>query len=511
MKFRVVGYYQERPKPSEDIVYLVRDNWDDFGYKTTFIVEYVDTSGKTSEVGAVRVGRFKLKDRYDIEMPTVFEQLDVSFFSVGANREYYEALKKLGPSVRTAVLSRLRDVAFDDTLFDAALKEEITTKSLLRFTSVFSVRGQFRRLAHGGNALSPFSFEFQRPAMPGSEVRPQSLNFKVEPDSKPPSNIHVLIGRNGVGKSHCFVSMANTIVGRPDSNPRGKFIEHAPENPEDVFANLVLVAFSLFDTGLLVQIRNNNNPESSVRFYPIGILPLEPRDLILGGTPATSINLEFNRQFRDALETCVQSRTLLRWKKLMKSLECDPILRDLGFEEMVPHKSSIELAARTFDELSSGHKIICLTLTKLAAIVAERSLVLIDEPESHLHPPLLSAFIRGISELLIEQNGVAIIATHSPVVLQEVPAECVWILDRSGQTLTANRPSAETFGENVGTLTRDVFRLEVGQSGYNKLLIEAVNQNDSYEAVLNYFDGKLGSEARAIIRGLIATKATHND
>lgn len=47
--------------------------------------------------------------------------------------------------------------------------------------------------------------------------------------------------------------------------------------------------------------------------------------------------------------------------------------------------------------------------------------MLIDEPEGHLHPPLLSAFVRALSELLVNRNGVAIIATHSPVVLQEVP------------------------------------------------------------------------------------------
>ena len=64
-------------------------------------------------------------------------------------------------------------------------------------------------------------------------------------------------------------------------------------------------------------------------------------------------------------------------------------------------------------------------MTHLADRVAERTLVLIDEPETHLHPPLLSAFVRAMSDLLIDRNGVAIIATHSPVVLQETPRTCV--------------------------------------------------------------------------------------
>lgn len=44
-----------------------------------------------------------------------------------------------------------------------------------------------------------------------------------------------------------------------------------------------------------------------------------------------------------------------------------------------------------------------------------------DEPEEHLHPPLVAAFIRALSNLLTYRNGVGIVATHSPVIVQEVP------------------------------------------------------------------------------------------
>jgi len=76
---------------------------------------------------------------------------------------------------------------------------------------------------------------------------------------------------------------------------------------------------------------------------------------------------------------------------------------------------------RKLGKLSSGHAIVLLTITRLVEL-DERSLVLIDEPEVHLHPPLLSAFVRALSDLLIELNGVAIVATHSPVMAHN---ECV--------------------------------------------------------------------------------------
>jgi predicted ATP-dependent endonuclease of OLD family len=142
---------------------------------------------------------------------------------------------------------------------------------------------------------------------------------------------------------------------------------------------------------------------------------------------------------------------------------------------------------------------VLLTIARLVEYVSDRSLVLVDEPETHLHPPLLGSFVRAISELLVSQNGVAIIATHSPVVLQEVPARCVTVVTRSGDRIRVRRPGIETFAENVGTLTRKVFGLEVQQSGFYQLLHKAADGRD-FEDILAEFDDEVGSEGRALAR-----------
>ena len=64
----------------------------------------------------------------------------------------------------------------------------------------------------------------------------------------------------------------------------------------------------------------------------------------------------------------------------------------------------------------------------------------------------------------------------------------------------------ETFGENVGVLTREVFGLEVTHAGFHNLLREAIGDDDSFAAVLQKFDSALGGEARAIVRALIANR-----
>ena len=70
--------------------------------------------------------------------------------------------------------------------------------------------------------------------------------------------------------------------------------------------------------------------------------------------------------------------------------------------------------------------------------VERKTLVIMDEPEEHLHPPLVSAFIRALSELMSYRNGVAIIATHSPVIVQEVLEDAYGKLGDTGSIENLN-------------------------------------------------------------------------
>jgi len=46
-----------------------------------------------------------------------------------------------------------------------------------------------------------------------------------------------------------------------------------------------------------------------------------------------------------------------------------------------------EAVTPILSRMSSGHAVVLLTITRLVATVEEKTLVLLDEPESHLHPP----------------------------------------------------------------------------------------------------------------------------
>lgn len=63
-----------------------------------------------------------------------------------------------------------------------------------------------------------------------------------------------------------------------------------------------------------------------------------------------------------------------------------------------------------------------------------------------------------------------------------------------------DHPEIETFGENVGVITREIFGLEVRRTGFNRLIQLLADEGMSFEEILEEFDDQLGAEGRALAR-----------
>lgn len=516
MRFSILQSRSTPPAGARAQAFLGTDNWDDYSFKTLFHLIYVDSEGNRTQIGAVKVAAFGMgQGSVRTELPHAFHALPESYFSLGQDDDYYEKLNALGASVRDEILTSLSDIAFDLDLLDRALGEQVTGVSLLRSVPVAIVRGQFHRLAYGGARLSHYDFSYVLPPGPATDVAPACLAFAVEPESQPPTNIHVLIGRNGVGKTRLLNFMSQALVNEKLGPEEVGHFTPVDETPASAFASLVSVTFSAFDE--FEPMPERQNKAQGLPYAHVGLKrpsssdgkPLPPKTV-------SQLSAEFVRSVR----LCRNGPRADRWRRALEMLEADPIFNDANVASLADDRSDnvfgeedrfAKAASHVFGRLSSGHKIVLLTITRLVETVEERSLVLLDEPETHLHPPLLSAFVRSLSELLTNRNGVAIIATHSPVILQEVPRRCVWKVRRSGHITEVERPEVETFGENVGVLTREVFGLEVTHSGFHQLLANAVHGTSHYDTVVNNFDAQLGGEALALVRALIATSRTAQD
>lgn len=507
MEFVVLGVRERAPRNARrGVCYLTTDRWDDYHFKTQFYLTYLGADGTEHDIGNVKIGGPGWdEDQLSPDIPDRFEELG-DFFSVGQDDDYYTRLRGLPDGIGETVMRALRDVAYNNEIFEQVRDEPVTRVSLLRELSPAAVTGRLHRLAHGLVPLTPYSFSYRWPVSDGDTY--DTLDFHVEPHVQPPTNIHVVIGRNGAGKTRLLHGMGSALVGRPDAEHVGRLLVGEDDATANDIANVVSVTFSAFDPF-------DPLPEAATKGHEIKYSYIGLRHEPVDGQRATTKSAdELAEEFVASLRRCTEGARRRRWLRAVETLSGDPNFAEAQLHRLVGRNDVLEgdenardtRAFGVFRDLSSGHSIVLLTMTKLVEKVDERTLVLLDEPESHLHPPLLSAFVRALSDLLTDRNGIAIVATHSPVVLQEVPATCVRIIERSGSAREVFEPSLETFGENVGTLTREVFGLEVTSTGFHALLAAEARRADSYEEAAAAFDNQLGGEAAAVLRGYLARR-----
>ncbi|MEV6653908.1 ATP-binding protein [Streptomyces sp. NPDC051219] len=413
--------------------------------------------------------------------------------------------------------------------------------SQLRSVEPQTVEVQFRRIARGGTRLTAYHFDYVAPtgtALQDTTTHVGRLFFSVTPHSWPPTNIHVLIGRNGVGKTTLLGNIGEAVVNpAAEASDVGEIVWAGDGSGS--FTNVVSVTFSAFDPAQeSVEAEAGGNGEDrhpQVRGWDGGKdVPGDqtpPADPVETPVSYTYVGLakvdvfgrptrerksydDLSAEFSKSVEEVTAAGRVGRWIAALDVLSSDPHFYESPIHAFARsmqrrttfHERDEKKAREIFSGLSSGHAIVLLTITRLVETVAEQSLVLLDEPEAHLHPPLLASFVRALSDLLTDRNGVALIGTHSPVVLQEVPRSCVWKVSRWDRH-PPQRPDLETYGENVGVLTHEIFGLEVRESGFHAEIAKAVDELGSYEQVLDRFRGQLGGEAKGLVRILLAYRA----
>lgn len=519
--FIKLGQNNYFPDESKNTAYLQPNNWDDFDYKTLFSLVVFDTQGNKHHIGNVKIGFVKQRSGWTSEkISSSFTTLLDNFYSLGQDADYYKNLvDNFSLETVSEVLTALGDVAHLPERLVIADDEQAFHTSLLRSVRRLNIEQQFRRILRGEAALTKYNFFYEK----SSNERYSGIQvaFKVKPNTKPSSNIHILIGRNGVGKTTLLNNMVNALLPNRGMREETGFFAitstFAEELiiPKDYFAGVVSVSFSAFDP--FTPPDDQTDANAGLQYYYIGLkkrFDQQSRDQL----KLKDIN-DLCKEFTSSLKLCFALTAKKgRWIEAIRKLESDFNFAEMDLCQLVEiytkdlsdnKQQFTQKSTALFMRMSSGHAIVLLTITRLVETVEEKTLVLLDEPESHLHPPLLSAFTRALSDLLVNRNGVAIIATHSPVVLQEVPKSCVSILRRTRLTLNVDRPESETFAENVGVLTREVFGLEVSKSGFHNLLETSVSEGKSYEEIESEYNYQLGFEGKVILRSLVLTRDSH--
>ena len=352
--------------------YLINDNWDDwFEFSTLYALYYNDTNNNKTYIGNVKIGQINMdEDQRRANISENFTSLSEVYFSLGQSVTYYENLNSLENEIGNEILLKLRDISYNIELFEQIKNLKVTTVSLLREVTQNEVTGQFHRIAHGGVTLTPYNFTFIAPKPKNTNLY-MKLEFNVTPNSIPSTNVHVLIGRNGVGKTHLLNNMLNTLFSTEAT------VKHGIFNSEDetLFSNVISVSFSAFDESEVKK--EQKNKREGLTYSYIG-LKREGKD----ASPKSPTILK--NEFVKSLNNCKLGNRKERWKNAVKILESDPMFQEsdiLKLIDITTDKEFKEESSDIFKKLSSGHKIVLLTITRLIETVEEKTLVMLDERE----------------------------------------------------------------------------------------------------------------------------------
>lgn len=509
LSFAVVDRGEAAPQLPYPFVELRWDYWDDFSFKTSLYVTLHLGANNERSLGKVKLLKRDQEGGFT-ELPPRFEQLDSSYVSLGQDIEYYENLMALSRALRNDLLRAMRDAAADPNIEAGFSNETGWTTSLLRFGQAVNALEAGRNLLAGHlhqTGLLSFRFDWRRGA------RPTAIDFSFDGAGELPGRCQILIGYNGVGKTTLLADLAIAAS-------RGR---HTPPTNDDstiagadtTFGAVVAVSYSAFDTfrtpesvtssqnrGTPTLLPDIEEPEGRTEVFGYvycGLRRLTPDANKRPAYKLKSID-EIETEFTQALAAVgKRSESREHLVSAFRALSQEPSFGRAGVDlgHLGSGMDSIG-ALEAFQRLSTGHKIVLNIVTQLAAHLKTRSLVLIDEPETHLHPPLMAALLRAVQLLLRAHDSFAVIATHSPVVVQEIQSRYVKILERFVNDVSARDPEIETFGENIGTITRHVFSLDSSATDYQGIL-ESLAQRYTVDQISAMFEHGISSQARALV------------
>ncbi|WP_258394841.1 AAA family ATPase [Pseudomonas fluorescens] len=514
------------PKEGWPAFVLEQDRWDDYGFKTQYHLSYVtlDEAGQRSVdlIGPVKILRLGQNIGDGLQINENFNLLDEDFCSVGESLDYYERLRQLPKSKAKHALVGLRDVVHDPALEKKFRDEPGWAKSLFRDEK----DDKYLKIAYGlltgdytelpgeelvfsvkfYNWLNNLDFEFgnHEPYYRGRSILP--------------SRIAVLVGANGSGKSTVLARIARlafaTIAERKELTSLGIL------KPAGIgFPRIVTISFSAFDSFHLPGSNTRNRRKilaemssGTGRFSYIGLRDLKAEGSRIARGAESEANqfgdtdrlgatrLKSIDKIADEFVLYLSQITDPTKIALLDSLLAN-LLEGSAFEDLLEAgltRWENDFVRQSFLLCSTGHKIAALVVTSLIAVSVPSSLVLFDEPETHLHPPLLAALMHAVRAILVNHNSFCIVATHSPVVVQETLGEDVKVIKRHGSYCFVEGVSSETFGENIGLITSEVFGLNPEATDYHRVLDKLVDRIDDQKDIEEFFlQGQMSHQARS--------------
>lgn len=525
--------------------YLELDDWNDFGYCTTYHLHATKqlTKTKNTYLGSINILK-KGQDEHDSrllakelkagKLTNPFEKLPNDYCAISFSLELYRGLYKyLTNKQRTDFIRDMRMILSDDDYRYNQFKDEPGFEiSLLRNASMDSfVLKKGRSLIQRNGKYHNWEHEKLKVNLKyiHQEINLDFSGIKNAEDCDyVPSGIIAFIGHNGCGKSTALYQLAKVLFEAPNDRP---YLNDVSVEPNDIGINkLLMFSYSAFDNFVVpgvtladYRLISDGMIDNSGRFVFCGLRDVKKEvDDVIRAYLAKKDDDKPIEKYIDCNKLHVNDIALKTIDELSHEFSHTLLLviNDFGKYDILKqiiNDSEIVLPSlfvsiqwinrflgekdilQNYRSLSTGVKFFLHALVHLIAYLEDNSIVLFDEPENHLHPPFLSFMMSEFRKIIHSRHSVMLVSTHSPVILQETFSKNVYIMDRRNGETTIRHPKTEIYGESFGLINSMVFNLTSDISHYHDvvdMLYEKwhCDELETIDRVLTRFKSRFGCD-----------------
>jgi hypothetical protein len=263
-------------KTEKNLLALSYNNWDDYSVRTTLNAVFYYENKSILEFS------LKLLIEGDVDSPIKLNAMrkdgwdgffpipKTNYVSVPSDIEFYDALiTKLGVQEAKNILLLIRDAGYLINISGDKAAKLLTADSSFE-TSPLREAGARKSFSDGwkaftGSSLSIQDFTLYTPSRNLQGV--DSIRFRFNSETLP-YDINVLIGPNGIGKSHTLKNLVEYWLGMAGGSQRElSKTKHKPFDVSPNISRLILISYSPFEDFVLDLSKSKLNDKTAYKYF----------------------------------------------------------------------------------------------------------------------------------------------------------------------------------------------------------------------------------------------------
>lgn len=465
------------------------DNWNDYGCKTWYSLFYYKNPDE-----AYFIGELKIMNRNDDDtqkvIPNEFDHLNKDFCSLGIRTTYYKGLRKcFNKDDCERILLALKDCAISIEQYETYKDHKTFIDSLERDLDSERARRQAKFIINGRNLEDAYNIQYLFSPKYNQEMKvPFRLKFNNQKTLF--GRCAGVIGENGVGKTIMMGGLIDALINR-------KYDKMECDMP--LFSSVVAICTTPFDC--FADIHQETSLNLLMPYYYF--CANQQKDKVIGHI-ISAVNIIRRRRIKTTGLFGIYDKTI---KDEIKELNSFNIWEeddtDAFNPKLIIHDDELENAIKC---LSSGQLQMFMLITFIFSKINFDALLVIDEPEVHLHPNAINKLFKLLAKLLCNFQCFCIVATHSPLIVREISGDFVYIMRRQEKILTIGKIGKETLGEDISTLYESIFGYDEGDTSLAKIIKKKKRdgcKNDDIVQELTSSESVLSVNTRMLINRIM--------